>query len=138
MIQSGVQSTLLHNSLRPIITTQYIEYIHSKIAKSLYAINAAKNILSKDVLLMLYKSLVHFLFLYCIQTYSSSSNDTLKWQFTYKQHTRGPPQNHSRKFDLRLLQTGILKINASFAKKIPEKVEIITRTPANCVLVILV
>ena len=57
---------------------QHIEYIHSKIAKSLYAINAAKNILSKDVLLMLYKSLVHCHFLYCIQTYSSSSNSALR------------------------------------------------------------
>ena len=55
----------------------------------------------------------------------------LKWSFTYKQHAWGPPQNHTWKFDLWPLQTGILKINAGFAEKKPEKVEIITRTPAE-------
>ena len=60
----------------------------------------------------------------------------LKWSFTYKQHARGPPQNHSWKFDLTPFQTGILKINAGFAEKMPKKVEIITRTTANYVLVI--
>ena len=57
---------------------QHIESIHSKISKSLFAINAAKNILSKEVLLMLYKSLVHCHLLYCIQTYTSASVSTLK------------------------------------------------------------
>ena len=42
-----------------------------------------------------------------------------------------PPRNHTWKIDLWPLQTEILKINASFAKKKPEKVEIITGTPAE-------
>ena len=42
-----------------------------------------------------------------------------------------PPQNHTWKFDLWPLQTEILKIYAGFAEKKPEKVEIITRTPAE-------
>ena len=41
------------------------------------------------------------------------------------------PKKQSWKFDLWPLQTGILKINSSFAEKKPEKVEIITRTPAE-------
>ena len=40
-------------------------------------------------------------------------------------------ENHVWKFDLWPLQTGIIKINAGFAEKKPEKVEIITRTPAE-------
>ena len=69
---------------------------------------------------------------------SSISGISLKWSFTYKQHARGPPRNHSWKFDLTPFQTGIFKINAGFAEKMPKKVEIITRTTANYVLVILV
>ena len=46
-----------------------------------------------------------------------SISKTLKWSFTYKQHARGPPQNHSWKFDLTPFQTGIFKINAGFAEK---------------------
>ena len=57
--------------------------------------------------------------------------EMLKWSFTYKQHARGPFQNHSWKFDLWPLQTEILKIKAGFAEKMPKKVEIITRTPAE-------
>ena len=57
---------------------QHIESIHSKISKSLYAINAAKNILDKSVLLGLYKSLIHCHLLYCIQTYTSASVSVLK------------------------------------------------------------
>ena len=52
----------------------------------------------------------------------------LKWSFTYKQHAWEPPQNHSWKIDLWPLQTEILKIKAGFTKKMPEKVEKITRT----------
>ena len=55
----------------------------------------------------------------------------LKWSFTYKQHAWEPPQNHSWKFDLWPLQNEILKIKAGFAEKMPKKVEIITRTPAE-------
>ena len=57
---------------------KHIESIHSKISKSLFAINAAKNILSKEVLLMLYKSLVHCHLLYCNQIYTSASVSSLK------------------------------------------------------------
>ena len=42
-----------------------------------------------------------------------------------------PPPNHTWKIDLWPLQTEILKMKAGFAEKMPEKVEIITRTPAE-------
>ena len=50
--------------------------------------------------------------------YTTVGKKSLKWSFTYKQHAWGPPQNHSWKFDLWPLQTKILKIKASFAKRI--------------------
>ena len=55
----------------------------------------------------------------------------LKRSFTYKQHAWEPPSNRGWKIDLWPLKTEILKINTSFAEKTPEKVEIITRTPAE-------
>ena len=55
----------------------------------------------------------------------------LKWSFTYKQDAWEPPQNHSWKIDLWPLQTEILKIKAGFTKKMLEKKENITRTPAE-------
>ena len=42
-----------------------------------------------------------------------------------------PPQNHTWKIDLWPLQTEILKIKIGFTKKMPKKVEKITRTPAE-------
>ena len=42
-----------------------------------------------------------------------------------------PPLNRGWKIDLWPLKTEILKINTGFAEKKPEKVEIITRTPAE-------
>ena len=57
---------------------------------------------------------------------------TLKWSFTHKQDAWEPPQNHSWKINLWPFQTEILKINAGFAKKkVLEKVEMITKTPAG-------
>ena len=58
-------------------------------------------------------------------------NPLLKWSFTYKQHAWEPPQNHTWKIDMWPLQTEILKIKTGFAEKTPEKVDIITRTPAE-------
>ena len=55
----------------------------------------------------------------------------LKWSFTNKQHAWEPPQNQTWKIDLWPLQTEILKIKVGFTKKMPEKVEKITRTPAE-------
>ena len=55
----------------------------------------------------------------------------LKWSFTYKQHAWEPPPNRGWKIYLWPLKTEILKINTGFAEKKPEKVEIITRTPAE-------
>ena len=55
----------------------------------------------------------------------------LKWSFTYKQDAWKPPQNHSWKIDLWPLQTEILHIKVGFTKTKQEKVEKITRTPAE-------
>ena len=74
---------------------------------------------------------LHFLFKKFVKIrpiYGTYRSKTLKWSFTHKQHAWEPPLNHSWKFDLWPLQTGILKINAGFAEKKPEKVEKITRT----------
>ena len=55
----------------------------------------------------------------------------LKGSFTHKQNAWEPPLNHSWKFELWPLQTGVLKINAGFAEKKPKKVVKITRTPTE-------
>ena len=56
----------------------HIEYMHTKISRSLYAINTAKHFLNADILIILYKSLVHCHFLYCILIYSSVLQNTIK------------------------------------------------------------
>ena len=56
---------------------------------------------------------------------------TLKWSFTHKQDAWEPPQNHSWNLDLCPFQTEILKIDACFAKKMPERVEIMTSFQMN-------
>ena len=65
-------------------------------------------------------------------------NVCLKWSFTHKQHAWEPPLNHSWKFDLWPLQTGILKINAGFAEKSRKKWKKSLGRRQNRVLVILV
>merc|ERR1712035_138587 len=52
--------------------------MHAKISRSLYAINTAKHFLNTDILLILYKSLIHCHFLYCIHVYSSALQNTMK------------------------------------------------------------
>ena len=70
--------------------------------------------------------------------YSRSDQVSLKWSFTHKQHAWEPPLNHSWKFDLWPLQTGILKINAGFAEKSRKKWKKSLGRRQNRVLVILV
>ena len=59
----------------------HIEHMHAKISRSLYAINTAKHFLNTEILIILYKSLIHCHFLYCIQIYSSVSSNAMKKLF---------------------------------------------------------
>lgn len=56
----------------------HIEQVRKKIAKSLYIIKCAKNILNEKALLTLYRSLVHTHLLYCIQVWSCCNPSSLK------------------------------------------------------------
>ena len=75
----------LKSAYRKLDFKYHIEHMHAKISRSLYAINTAKHFLNTEILIILYKSLIHCHFLYCIQIYSSvSSNATKKYYFIPK------------------------------------------------------
>ena len=55
----------------------HIDAIHSKVSRSLYAINSAKHIICEKALKTLYCSLVHSHFTYCIPIWSCASKTSL-------------------------------------------------------------
>ena len=56
----------------------HINFLCSKISKSLYIINRAKNFLPKDALLSLYYALIHSHLSYCTTIYTSANNTSLE------------------------------------------------------------
>ena len=56
----------------------HIDAIQSKVSRSLFAINSAKNFINKKALKTLYNSLVHSHFKYCIPIWSCDSKNSIK------------------------------------------------------------
>ena len=56
----------------------HIDAIHSKVSRSLFAINSVKHFIDKRALKTLYNSLVHSHFLYCIPIWSCASKSSFK------------------------------------------------------------
>lgn len=56
----------------------HIDAIQSKVSRSLFAINSAKNFINKKALKTLYNSLVHSHFSYCIPIWSCASKNSIK------------------------------------------------------------
>ena len=55
----------------------HIDAIHSKVSRSLFAINSAKHFIDKKALKTLYSSLVHSHFSYCIPIWSCASKNSI-------------------------------------------------------------